>query len=59
MRRPATQLVRFGSEKGPWAITVCPSTGVELFLDYLVTVPDAASVLRAFGIHHKENMATG
>jgi hypothetical protein len=53
------KLVRFGSEKGPCAITVCPSTGVELFLDYLLTVPDAASVLRVFGMHHKEKHGDG
>jgi len=53
------KLLRFRSAKGPCALTVCPSSGVELVLDYLVKVPDAASVVRVFGLHSKEKYGDG
>ena len=45
------RLLRFGTDKGPVALTVCPSAGVELTMDYPVTVPSISSVLRVFGMH--------
>jgi hypothetical protein len=52
-------LLRFKTEKGPATLTICPSAGVQLALDYLVTVPSPASVLRVFGMHRKEKHGNG
>jgi hypothetical protein len=45
------KLLRLGTKNGPGVLAVCPSAGVELTLDYPVTVPGASSVLRVFGEH--------
>lgn len=46
-----SKLLRFGTEKGPGVLAVCPSPGVELTMDYPVRVPSNSSVLRVFGVH--------
>jgi hypothetical protein len=46
-----SKLLRFGTEKGPAVLAVCPSPGVELTLDYPVRVPSASSAVRVFGVH--------
>jgi hypothetical protein len=46
-----SKLLRFGTDRGPGVLAVCPSAGVELTLDYPVTVPRNSSVLRVFGMH--------
>jgi hypothetical protein len=41
------------TEHGPAVDLLSPSAGMELLLDYVVTVPSSASVLKVFGTHTK------